>query len=204
MAKNPFVDGITNIAIPDSPYGVDLSGRTIKGNLYGIEAKVGGMLDLRSMNVGGRTVLTKMTVGEASLDYSHFGGQVLMDSIIVEGSLTLNEVVSNDYIYLEGAVVKHMKISGRSDYYIWASGLHVGGSLHLDDARIPFLDASRSPIVVDDSLFIGGAEIKEFRGLIYSRVVVRNNKTKIPDGLKSQLAHAPEAYKVYRAAFGAG
>ncbi len=62
MAKNPFVDGITNLAIPDAAHGVSLKHHQVPGNLFGIEAVVKGDADLRDMQVKGNAYLRDMQV----------------------------------------------------------------------------------------------------------------------------------------------
>ena len=62
MAKNPFVDGITNLAIPDSLNGVCFADHRVKRSLFGIEAAVLGNADLSGMTVLRNAYLTGMKV----------------------------------------------------------------------------------------------------------------------------------------------
>lgn len=100
MAKNPFVDGVTNIAIPDSPHGVYMVGHKLKGMLYGIESLIGGDLELSEMTVGKDIRFKKMGV-EGDLYMHRLKAHTAeLEDIQVTGYTSLTEMEARSYLII--------------------------------------------------------------------------------------------------------
>ncbi len=145
MAENPFVDGITNLAIPDSPHGVDISGHEIPGRLYGIKSVIEGNADLLRIKVGSGCDLRGMCVyGHLQMYGAKIGDQnevARLSNIVVEGDASFGGITTS-CIELGGAKIKgKLRLgNGKIDYGLAGNGqvdvvdLHnakVGG-IHFD------------------------------------------------------------------------
>lgn len=141
MAENPFVDGITNLAIPNSPYGVDLSSCEIPGYLYGIKSKIKDNVYLTEMNVGKDVKLNGMEINKKrgekfevhlSLSGSNIKGNAYLEEMSIDGSLLLNNVairkdLSLNNIDIRGAFITNEKTK-------------IGGTFDIKNAKIAEYD----------------------------------------------------------------
>lgn len=127
MAKNPAVDGTVNFAIPDSPYGVDISGCKFPGNLYGVESivegpfsghqlSVGRSTDLRGARFSGYVGMSGAVIGLLHLKGAYFGGNVDFDGVVVQNAyfddatfgakVTMRNARFHQFVSMRGAIFK--------------------------------------------------------------------------------------------------
>ncbi len=122
MANNPFVDGITNLAIPDSPHGVSIAKRKGLFSLYGIESKIGDVADLSGVHV----------------DY------VFLNGMTVEKILYLNKMVVGNFAnFYELHCLKDIYMTGAKFKKLSAGGLAVDGTLYIDNLVVASYDGGK-------------------------------------------------------------
>lgn len=157
MARNPFVDGITNLAIPDSPYGVDLRGHEISGSLYGIESEV-AYLNLSDILVKKRVFMRDMNIkGEVALNRAVFYDRTELTNTKIRKFLDISGMYAKELV-LDEIEIGTVLIADKDT--------QIDDTLHIKDATI---DGYNGPA----ELKTGGLEV--------------NEHTKIPDNLKKAL-----------------
>lgn len=154
MAKNPVVDGVTNLAIPDAPHGVYMAGHSISGSLFGIETVVGGSVTLSKMKVGGDVDLTRMNVkghaGCAGLTEMMVEGNVSLTGMRV-GYARLSEMSIGNMAYFDEMNVDELTLGGTN----------VGTHLVLEGTRVRRL-LLQYPVTVRGGIYLQDAVIEEF------------------------------------------
>lgn len=128
MSANPYVDGITNIAIPDCETGVSMENHILRGSLYGIESKMGkSTVSLNYMQVGGNIILSNMKAGI-----------VEMTGMYVKEDATLNGLMA-DLISLDKATIKEglycndLNVNRFVDFKNLEAELIQGGNIKAND-----------------------------------------------------------------------
>ncbi len=187
MARNPTVDGITNIAIPDALYGVYMRGHTVAGSLFGIMTEVCGDINLDEMVVSGNVRFNGMCVSET----------VYLRSMVISGYADFSGIKANN-VYLNNT-----RTSADVDFsnmhalnFFDLSGMRVIGNVYCDDVRIGTLELNRkSPISIDGRLDLSGAVIPVLSisgdgsdSPLRVKSYKINEKTKIPDELMTILS----------------
>lgn len=157
MARNPFVDGIRNLAIPDCEHGVDLSNHTLEGNLYGIKSKIEGCVNLESMRVK----------GDVDLRYMQVEGSLNLIRMQVEGDAHLEKIQIRDVAELRGVEVKGT---------LYLNGATFEGPVILYGAKVDTL-------LLEETKMLGGVKFEDFACGEY----IPNAHTKIPDDFRAYL-----------------
>lgn len=99
-SKNPFVDGMENIAIPDSRYGVVMNGIVVN-NIYAIGSIIWRDMSLKNISVNEALKFSEIRVqGNIELQDSRFNGKFEFDDALVTGFLELSGAIGKK-IYMK-------------------------------------------------------------------------------------------------------
>lgn len=107
MEKNPIITEFDYV-IPDSPNGINLSYKTIDGNLYGIRSQIIEKADLHRIRVKGNIDLSKMNIKRKNEDCR---SALNMKYGEFHGDVTLNEAIMDDLILDHGLFHKDLKMN---------------------------------------------------------------------------------------------
>lgn len=218
MAKNPFVDGIKNLAIPDAPYGVNIANCKISGSLYGIEAVVGKSAHLERVNVGRSSNLTGMQIegegffekmqvkGDANFEcmsigenayfkQMRIGGRALFYGMSVTDIADFTEFYSN-YASFSGIKVRLSAYFSRMIVEeVHFDGAAFEGDADFDYAHIGKLNTEEDGkiLIVHGHLNLEGTIVQEFAGRIAAKVI-SGTPRKIPKSMHDAIEKAVELY----------
>jgi hypothetical protein len=191
MAMNPIVDGIANLAIPDSDYGVSFSYHKIPGSIYGRGVVVSGPLELAYMEVGRCIDLTEMIVKDDGRDYFDFYSDAVPGDICLQNTKTnhlqLNKVTA-DYLTLDYIDVEEL---------LYVAGTTIEKSINIFGADIGFLFLSDENLICHGTLTLDCTKVFDYEpkgGLIIAKNVDIGRVCKIPANLREALDKAPDLY----------
>lgn len=175
MANNPYVDGLTNLAIPDCSNGADLSYHEVRGNLYAIESGINGDLRLTETRVGhemiikelenceylgaSRSRFERLELGESEISslwlHESEGKYVHLNSLSIDECLNANELVARD-LSAERLVV-------RGDYASF-SGIRLERDCYLKSLSCEHLDLIGAEIgndlIIDGCKSVDGSPLR--------------------------------------------
>jgi len=185
MAKNPYVLNRRNVAIPDSPHGVDLDNEVIEGNLYGIESKIDGDLNMMDAQIGGSVSLNDSEIHGAAYLKGIKVETLYSENLKVEQTLTLEnaEFKEADLECIEiGGSLNLSDICAESVSLI---GAGIKYNLYLDKSNLEFLYLDDAAV---GNLYLDGAKIEyvNYDELMCSSYSI-SDTTQIPDDFRQYL-----------------
>ena len=197
MANNPFVDGITNLAIPDSEYGVYMVGHKLAGNLFGRESQIEGAAFLSNMKIGGHVDLVGLCVSELFMMDTRIGGNEggydnEPEQPHKQKSLNLTSAKLDSYLQLDRLNSAYSVGLTRTQIgALRAKQLTTDGDLDLHGARINDL-VNLKGVRIGTRLVLNNAVIHRcpenvLEGAIITHGYTMSDRTQIPDNLRRAL-----------------
>jgi len=217
MAKNPFVDGVINVAIPDSPNGVYMRCHKIEGDLFGIDAVIGEYFNLVGMKVGMEAFLEGIKVdGDLDVTEMQVSGNGYFNGAEIQGDANFKGIIAGVSLCLSNArFAKDVNLScAEINEVALIDRVRIGGNLYVDGGKFGCIDLENSVVngdvrflrsnvrhtgsmltntTIKGRLFLEDAVIEEeivCEGLVVGSYSMNSN-TRIPDNLRQVL----EQYK---------